>query len=317
MMHALQWIRSIIYIVQVTIAMPVIGLAFAPWAMFSKLGAYKACKTYAAWAMWSARWLIGLRCEVRGTVPQGEVLVAAKHQSFLDILMIFHALPRAKFIMKREVLWTPVIGQYAKRMGMIAVNRGKRGQAITQMMADVTEGRREPGQIVIYSQGTRVAPGLSAPYKVGTAVLYDQLGQICVPVATNASKPRRGTRSDRMPSGNWKITAPAIGANKNNAVSLLVKPDRVANTAPMPNKTPAEVPTKNMLTVPVGTVLMSSRSDIGSGVVIGGAEVVESDTGNTAIEIKTDATTNNVTSRALAVTRSAWPIATPPIDTTM
>ena len=193
-MKLLQWVRSILYIVQVTVAMPVLGLAFAPWAMFSKRGAYWACKTYAAWAMWSARWLIGLRCEVRGTVPDGEVLVAAKHQSFLDILMIFHALPRAKFIMKREVLWTPVIGQYAKRMGMIAVNRGKRGQAITKMMADVNAGRVEPGQLVIYSQGTRVAPGLSAPYKVGTAVLYDQMGQVCVPVATNAGHfwPRRG-----------------------------------------------------------------------------------------------------------------------------
>lgn len=189
-----QWIRSVLYILQVTVAMPVIGLAFAPWAMFSKRGAYAACKTYAAWAMWSARWMIGLRCEVRGTVPQGETLIGAKHQSFLDILMIFHALPRAKFIMKREVLWTPVIGQYTKRMQMIAVNRGKRGQAISKMIKDVEAGKIEPGQIVIYPQGTRVAPGARLPYKVGTAVLYEQLGQPCVPVATNAGYfwPRRG-----------------------------------------------------------------------------------------------------------------------------
>jgi 1-acyl-sn-glycerol-3-phosphate acyltransferase len=190
----LQWIRSILFVVQVTIAMPLVGLFFAPWAMFSRTGAYFACKSYAAWCMWSARWMIGLRCEVRGEVPQGEVLVAAKHQSFLDILMIFHALPRAKFIMKREILWTPVIGQYTRRMQMIAVNRGKRGQAITRMLADVEAGRVEPGQIVIYPQGTRVAPGLSRPYKVGTAVLYQQLQQPCVPVATNAGFfwPRRG-----------------------------------------------------------------------------------------------------------------------------
>ena len=190
----LQWVRSILYIVQVTIAMPVIGLAFAPWAMFSKTGAYTACKTYAAWCMWSARWLIGLRCEVRGEVPQGEVLVASKHQSFLDIIMIFHALPRAKFIMKREILWTPVIGQYTKRMQMIAVDRGKRGKAIAKMIADVDAGRIEPGQIVIYSQGTRVAPGAKVPYKVGSSVLYQQLGQACVPAATNAGYfwPRRG-----------------------------------------------------------------------------------------------------------------------------
>jgi 1-acyl-sn-glycerol-3-phosphate acyltransferase len=190
----LQWIRSILYVVQVTVAMPLVGLAFAPWAMFSKRGAYTACKTYAAWCMWSARWLIGLRCEVRGPVPQGEVLIAAKHQSFLDIIMIFHALPRAKFIMKREILWTPVIGQYTRRMQMIAVDRGKRGKAIAKMIADVKAGKIEPGQIVIYSQGTRVAPGKRIPYKIGSAALYEQLQQTCIPAATNAGYfwPRRG-----------------------------------------------------------------------------------------------------------------------------
>ncbi len=190
----LQWIRSLLYIVIVTIAMPIYGLAFAPWAMFSKRGAYTACNSYAAFCMWLARWLIGLRCEVRGQVPQGEVLIASKHQSFLDIMMIFHALPEPKFIMKKEILWTPVIGQYTKRMQMIAVDRGKRGKAISKMIEDVNAGRIEPGQIVIYPQGTRVAPGDKKPYKVGTAVLYDQLGQSCVPAATNAGYfwPRRG-----------------------------------------------------------------------------------------------------------------------------
>ncbi len=190
----LQWIRSILFIVQATVAMPVIGLIYAPWAMFSKRGAYGACHAYSAWCVWTAGWIIGLRCEVRGTPPEGAVLIAAKHQSFLDIMLIFHALPLAKFIMKREILWTPVIGQYAKRMQMIAVDRGKRGKAIAKMVEDVKAGQMEPGQLIIYSQGTRVAPGVKAPYKVGTAVLYEQLDQTCVPVATNAGYfwPRRG-----------------------------------------------------------------------------------------------------------------------------
>jgi 1-acyl-sn-glycerol-3-phosphate acyltransferase len=144
--------------------------------------------------MWTASWLIGLKCEIRGPVPTGEVLIAAKHQSFLDIMMIFTALPRAKFIMKRQILWTPVIGQYAKRMNMVAVDRGKKGQAIAKMLEDVREGRIVGGQLIIYSQGTRVAPGVKAPYKVGTAALYDQMGQPCVPVAVNCGYfwPRRG-----------------------------------------------------------------------------------------------------------------------------
>lgn len=193
-MNILQWIRSILFSVQATIAMPIIGLAFAPWALFSKRGAYTACRTYAAYTMWSARWMIGLRCEVRGTPPDGAVLVAAKHQSFLDILMIYNALPLPKFIYKKQLRWAPVIGQYLLKMQMIAVDRGKRGKAIAKMLDDVQSGELEPGQLVIYPQGTRVKPGHKTDYKAGTGVLYEQLGQSCIPVATNAGVfwPRRG-----------------------------------------------------------------------------------------------------------------------------
>ena len=190
----LQYLRSAIFIVQMYVAMAVIGLAFAPWAMFSRRGAFAACKGYSRYVFWSAGWMVGLRCEVRGTVPEGEALIAAKHQSFLDIMMIFAALPAGKFIMKKEILMMPVIGQYARLIGCVPVDRGKRGKAIAKMVADVEAGRIEPGQLIIYSQGTRVAPGVKAPYKVGTAVLYQQLGQSCVPVATNVGVlwPKRG-----------------------------------------------------------------------------------------------------------------------------
>ena len=192
--YYVQWVRSFLFVTQIYIMMPIIGLAFAPWALFSRTGARVCCKTYSRWVFWSARWMVGIRCEIRGTPPDFEALIAAKHQSFLDIMMIFTALPTAKFIMKKEILWTPVIGQYAKLLGCVAVDRGKRGKAIDKMVRDVNEGRQEAGQLVIYSQGTRVAPGVQAPYKVGTGVLYEQLGQPCVPVATNVGVlwPRKG-----------------------------------------------------------------------------------------------------------------------------
>ena len=138
--------------------------------------------------------MVGLNVEVRGTPPTGGALVAAKHQSFLDILMIFNALPAAIFIMKREILWTPVIGLYAYRLGCVPVNRGKRGVAIKKMLGDVAAGHQELGQLIIYSQGTRVAPGVKMPYKIGTGALYEQMGQDCAPVATNVGVfwPRTG-----------------------------------------------------------------------------------------------------------------------------
>ncbi len=181
----LQWLRSLAFNAQMYLVMLPIGLAFAPWALVSRRGAMAACHAYCRWVRWTARWMIGLRTEVRGTPPTGEVIVAAKHQSFLDIILIYSAVPAGKFIMKKELVWAPLLGQYALRIGCIPVDRGKRGAAIRKMVADVQAGRSLPGQLIIFPQGTRVAPGVKAPYKIGTAALYAESGQDCVPVATN------------------------------------------------------------------------------------------------------------------------------------
>ncbi len=194
MSMAFQWVRSLVFMFVIYVWMLILGLVFLPYAIFAKRGALRACKTYASSTIWLARWMVGIRCDVRGVVPTGEVVVGAKHQSFLDIIMIFNAVPHGKFIMKRELLWTPIIGMYARRLGCIPVNRGKKGAAVAKMVKDVAKEFTEPGQLVIYPQGTRVAPGIKKPYKVGTAVLYEGLGFPCVPVATNAGVfwPRTG-----------------------------------------------------------------------------------------------------------------------------
>jgi len=194
MRYALQWLRSLAFIVQMYLAMAVYGIGYLPLAVLRRDGALRACKAYCRWVRWTARWMIGLDTRVLGPVPQDEVVVAAKHQSFLDIILIFEALPRPKFIMKKELVYAPFLGWYALRLGCVPVDRGKRGQAIAQMMEAVTEGRQDPGQLVIYPQGTRVAPGAHKSYKVGTALIYAQLGTGCVPAATNVGVfwPRRG-----------------------------------------------------------------------------------------------------------------------------
>lgn len=181
----LQYVRSALFLVQMYLMMALMALAFFLPALVSRAWAFRACHLYCHWVRWTAAWMIGLRSEVRGCPPTGEVMVAAKHQSFFDIIILFSALPRPKFIMKRELIWAPFIGQYALRLGCIPVDRGKRGAAIEKMLRDVKADRSLAGQLVIYPQGTRVAPGAYLPYKSGVGALYDQLGQPVVPAATN------------------------------------------------------------------------------------------------------------------------------------
>lgn len=185
MRYAIQWTRSLIFVGQMYLAMAVLGLLFAPFAIFSLRAAYLAIQTYCRWVMWSASWMVGLKSEIRGTVPTGEVLLAPKHQSFFDIIMIASAIPEPKFIMKSSLVYAPVLGQFAKRIGCVPVDRGRKAEAVQQMAEGVTRPDAPKGQLIIYPQGTRVAPGAKKPYKIGIFVLHSQTGQTVIPAATN------------------------------------------------------------------------------------------------------------------------------------
>ena len=194
MTKAFRWVRSLLFIIQMYLMMPILGLLYLPWALFDRRGAYAAIHAYCKWVRWTAGWMVGLKTEIRGPVPVDEVIIASKHQSFLDIIMIASVIPRPKYIMKASLRFTPVLGWYASRIGCVPVERGRRAEAMRKMIQEVKHGDAPAGQLVIYPQGTRVAPGVDAPYKVGAGVLYRETGQPCVPAATNVGVfwPRHG-----------------------------------------------------------------------------------------------------------------------------
>ncbi|MDV7143365.1 lysophospholipid acyltransferase family protein [Tropicimonas sp. TH_r6] len=181
----IQFLRSLLFNTQMYLMMALMALVFTPITLVYRPMAFTACRTYCRWVRWTASWMIGLRSELRGKVPTGECLIASKHQSFFDIIMIVSEVPRPKFIMKAQIRFVPIVGWYAKWIGCVPVDRGKRGQAILEMKQRVEAGRATPGQLIIYPQGTRVSIDAKLPYKIGTGVLYNQLGQECVPAATN------------------------------------------------------------------------------------------------------------------------------------
>ena len=194
MRYALQWLLSALFVIQMYVAIVVIMLAYTPLALFNRDASLRWIKLYCRWVRWTARVMVGLHTEVRGTVPTEAALIASKHQSILDSIMLTSVLPSPRFIMKKQLTWIPVAGWHGLRAGFVPVDRGKRGSAIKKMLADVAAGTRGPGQMIIYPQGTRTAPGAHLPYKKGTAALYGQLDQPCIPVATNVGVfwPRHG-----------------------------------------------------------------------------------------------------------------------------
>ena len=182
---AVQYLRSVVFIGLMYLSMVACAAIWTPLAVVDRRHARSGIRQWTRTVRWLAHRVAGLATEVRGAVPQGEVLVAAKHQSFFDIIILLSVLPNPRFVMKKELERAPILGWYARRIGCVSVDRGQRGRAIRAMVQAVHRDRAEPGQLVIYPQGTRVAPGTHLPYKIGTGVLYQELGAPCVPVACN------------------------------------------------------------------------------------------------------------------------------------
>lgn len=155
-------------------------------------------RTVQAWcwsSLWLARVMVGIRVEFRGreNLPQGGYLVASKHQSVWETFALVAQFDDPSFILKRELMWLPFFGWMARKMRLIAVDRGGGAAALAAMTRTAQEEIADGRQIVIFPEGTRRPAGAEPAYKFGVAHLYESLKVPCVPVALNSGLywPRR------------------------------------------------------------------------------------------------------------------------------
>ncbi|MEM6488692.1 MAG: lysophospholipid acyltransferase family protein [Pseudomonadota bacterium] len=161
------------------------GLVGAPALLLSRRAGRAVMVAYDRAVFALLRAVAGVRVEVRGVVPRQPCVVAAKHQSQLDVYLLFATLPTARFVMKASLARVPIFGWYTRRIGCVTVDRGRPGQAGRALEALHAAGAAD-GQIVVYPQGTRIAPGAAAPYRRGAAMFAETLALPIVPAATNA-----------------------------------------------------------------------------------------------------------------------------------
>ena len=119
-------------------------------------------------------------------LPKGPAIIAAKHQSAWETLFLSRRLGHPAFILKRELLMIPLFGWFIRKVGMIAVDRAGKAAALKKMVRDANDAFSAGRQIIIFPEGTRVAPGTHRPYQPGIAALYGQLNVPVIPVALNS-----------------------------------------------------------------------------------------------------------------------------------
>lgn len=144
-----------------------------------------------AWALfhrYCATWILGIRSRLEGVRPRGPVFYAAKHQSMYETIELVLLLDMPVPVLKQELADIPFWGWVARRYGAIPVDREGGAKTLRAMVREARQVVAAGRPLLIFPEGTRVAPGEQPPLQPGFAGLYRALGLPVVPVALNSGR---------------------------------------------------------------------------------------------------------------------------------
>lgn len=149
---------------------------------------YKFISQWARFNLWWLKLTCGLTYQVDGreNIPNEPAIVFCKHQSAWETLALQEIFPPQIWLMKRELLWIPFFGWGLAMLDPIAIDRNAGRRALRQLVEQGTQRLRTGRWVVIFPEGTRLAPGAHQRFLPGGAKLAQESGFPVVPVAHNA-----------------------------------------------------------------------------------------------------------------------------------
>ena len=181
-------LRSLLFVLGLCIVTPPYAVFSLLTFPFDRMTRYWLISGWSRAVIFMARTILGIRWRVEGreNLPSRPSVILAKHQSAWETMAFQIIFPPQVLVLKRELLWIPFFGWGLALMSPIPIDRG-RGMAALRAMA--RRGRQRLAQgfwVVVFPEGTRVAPGKTRDYQPGGAWLAAAAGAPVVPVAHNA-----------------------------------------------------------------------------------------------------------------------------------
>ena len=182
-------IRSLVFmalaiVLTLTICPPILCCFWLPHRPLRRIG-----YLWVTPMIWMVRHVLGITYELRGREHIVEpAVVLCKHQSAWETLVLQEIFPDVLFVWKKELKWIPFLGWAIASMPMISIDRGAGKNALNQL---VTQGRLRLSQgytVMVFPEGTRVAPGQHRRYKIGGAFLAVDAGVPLIPIAQNSGE---------------------------------------------------------------------------------------------------------------------------------
>ncbi len=157
-----------------------------------------AVRGWSRWQYACYRRILNINIKIEGELPQKPVLYAIKHESMFETIDMPRMFRKPAVVTKKELFDIPLWGPAARAYGMIPVDRNGGAAALRAMLILAKKMIADGRPIVIFPEGTRVAPGHQPPLQSGFAGLYKLINLPVVPIAVDS-----GTLSPRK-AGIWK-----------------------------------------------------------------------------------------------------------------
>lgn len=181
-------LRSVLFAAALLLVTPPFAVLSVLTFPLSRMGRFRVISWWSKIMLFVARHACGLdyRVEGRENLPAEPCVILSKHQSAWETLAFQTVFPPQVHVLKRELLWIPFFGWGLAMMSPIAIDRAKGRTALRQLARLGKERIAQGFWVVIFPEGTRVAPGTQRKYQPGGAWLAVQTGAPVVPVAHNA-----------------------------------------------------------------------------------------------------------------------------------
>lgn len=184
------FLRSLLFsvLMAIPIVLAVIGLLLAFWLTPRQRRLFVMPMVHSI--LWLIRHVLGIETRVLGAenIPAAPCVILSKHQSAFETFALQTIFALTVFVYKKELHWVPFFGWGIKLMPFVAIDRGAGKAALSQVAERGKQRLAEGYSVVVFPEGTRVAPGQRKRYKVGGAYLAVTAGAPVSPVALNSGE---------------------------------------------------------------------------------------------------------------------------------
>jgi len=138
--------------------------------------------------LWWLKVTCNIRYEITGleNIPHSPTIILSKHQSAWETFAFQAIFPTQVYVLKRELLWIPIFGWGLAMSSPIAINRAAGREALKQLVEKGKDRLAKGLWVVIFPEGTRIAPKKRGKYHIGGAWLAVHTQTPVLPVAHNA-----------------------------------------------------------------------------------------------------------------------------------